>query len=49
MSLFLNANSNDASSFSGLFYEKHLKQIHLNEVYTSFTKMNLTYLIKVGE
>ncbi|XP_050690667.1 alpha-1,3-mannosyl-glycoprotein 2-beta-N-acetylglucosaminyltransferase-like isoform X3 [Eriocheir sinensis] len=31
---------------NGLFFEKHLKQIHLNAVYTSFTKMNLTYLIK---
>lgn len=31
---------------NGLFYEKHLKQIYLNDAYTSFTKMNLTYLMK---
>lgn len=33
--------------FSGLFYEKHLKYIKLNEVFVDFTKMNLNYLIKV--
>lgn len=31
---------------NGLFFEKHLKQIHLNEVFVSFTKMNLSYLSK---
>ncbi|XP_066937635.1 alpha-1,3-mannosyl-glycoprotein 2-beta-N-acetylglucosaminyltransferase isoform X1 [Macrobrachium rosenbergii] len=31
---------------NGLFYEKYLKQIHLNEVFVPFTKLNLTYLIK---
>ncbi|KAK4293579.1 hypothetical protein Pmani_033734 [Petrolisthes manimaculis] len=31
---------------NGLFYEKHLKQIHLSNIYTPFTKLNLTYLIK---
>ncbi|XP_063585102.1 alpha-1,3-mannosyl-glycoprotein 2-beta-N-acetylglucosaminyltransferase-like isoform X2 [Penaeus indicus] len=29
---------------NGLFYEKHLKQIHLNEVFVPFTKLNLSYL-----
>ncbi|UXI22337.1 phosphatidylinositol-binding clathrin assembly protein LAP [Sarcoptes scabiei] len=31
---------------NGLFYEKHLKFIQLNEKYVPFTKMNLTYLKK---
>ncbi|KAG7174647.1 Alpha-1-3-mannosyl-glycoprotein 2-beta-N-acetylglucosaminyltransferase-like, partial [Homarus americanus] len=31
---------------NGLFYEKHLKQIHLNDAYVPFSKMNLTYLLK---
>ncbi|ROT70981.1 Alpha-1,3-mannosyl-glycoprotein 2-beta-N-acetylglucosaminyltransferase [Penaeus vannamei] len=29
---------------NGLFYEKHLKQIHLNEVFVPFTKLNLSHL-----
>ncbi|KAG7199870.1 hypothetical protein KM043_014319 [Ampulex compressa] len=31
---------------NGLFYERHLKFIKLNEKYVQFTKMNLTYLLK---
>lgn len=31
---------------NGLFYEKHLKYIYLNEVPVDFTKLNLTYLLK---
>ncbi|XP_045597661.1 alpha-1,3-mannosyl-glycoprotein 2-beta-N-acetylglucosaminyltransferase isoform X2 [Procambarus clarkii] len=31
---------------NGLFYEKYLKQIHLNDVYVPFSKMNLSYLLK---
>ncbi|XP_046402951.1 alpha-1,3-mannosyl-glycoprotein 2-beta-N-acetylglucosaminyltransferase-like isoform X1 [Ischnura elegans] len=31
---------------NGLFYEKHLKYIKLNEKFVPFTKMNLTYLMK---
>lgn len=31
---------------NGLFFEKHLKYIKLNEEYVAFTKMNLTYLLK---
>lgn len=31
---------------NGLFYEKHLKYISLNDVYVPFTKKDLTYLIK---
>ncbi|XP_066909814.1 alpha-1,3-mannosyl-glycoprotein 2-beta-N-acetylglucosaminyltransferase [Halyomorpha halys] len=31
---------------NGLFYEKHLKYIHLNDKYVPFTKLNLTYLLK---
>lgn len=31
---------------NGLFYEKHLKYIKLNEDFVPFTKMNLTYLLK---
>lgn len=33
--------------FSGLFFEKHLKYIKLNEQFVPFTKMNLSYLLKV--
>lgn len=32
--------------YSGLFFEKHLKFIKLNEKSVPFTKMNLTYLLK---
>lgn len=32
---------------NGLFFEKHLKYIKLNEIFVPFTKMNLTYLLKV--
>ena len=32
--------------FSGMFYEKHLKYIKLNEKFVPFTKMNLSYLTK---
>lgn len=31
---------------NGLFYEKHLKYIKLNEQFVPFTRMNLSYLIK---
>jgi len=31
---------------NGLFFEKHLKYIYLNEVPVDFTKLNLTYLLK---
>ncbi|XP_059490145.1 alpha-1,3-mannosyl-glycoprotein 2-beta-N-acetylglucosaminyltransferase isoform X3 [Neocloeon triangulifer] len=31
---------------NGLFFEKHLKYIKLNEKFVPFTKMNLTYLLK---
>ncbi|KAL3285708.1 hypothetical protein HHI36_000238 [Cryptolaemus montrouzieri] len=31
---------------NGLFFEKHLKFIKLNEDFVPFTKMNLTYLLK---
>lgn len=31
---------------NGLFFEKHLKYIKLNEKFVPFTKMNLSYLIK---
>lgn len=31
---------------NGLFYEKHLKFIKLNEKFVPFTQMNLTYLLK---
>lgn len=31
---------------NGLFYEKYLKQIHLNDVSVQFSKMNLSYLLK---
>ncbi|XP_050427905.1 alpha-1,3-mannosyl-glycoprotein 2-beta-N-acetylglucosaminyltransferase [Adelges cooleyi] len=31
---------------NGLFYDKHLKFIYLNEVPVDFTKFNLTYLLK---
>jgi alpha-1,3-mannosyl-glycoprotein beta-1,2-N-acetylglucosaminyltransferase len=34
--------------FSGLFYEKHLKFIKLNEEFVPFTQKNLTYLLKVS-
>jgi hypothetical protein len=34
--------------FSGLFFEKHLKYIKLSEEYVAFTKLNLTYLLKVS-
>lgn len=33
--------------FSGLFFEKHLKYIKLDEDFVQFTKMNLSYLLKV--
>lgn len=33
--------------FRGLFYDTHLKHIRLNEKFVDFTKMNLTYLLKV--
>lgn len=29
-----------------MFFEKHLKYIQLNTQYVSFTKLNLTYLLK---
>lgn len=32
---------------SGMFYERHLKYIKLNTEFVYFTKMNLTYLLKV--
>ena len=32
---------------SGLFFEKHLKFIKLNTEFVPFTKMNLSYLLKV--
>lgn len=32
--------------FSGLFFEKHLKYIKLNEAFVPFTKMNLSFLTK---
>jgi len=35
------------SVFSGLYFEKHLKFIKLNEKFVPFTKMDLTYLLKV--
>lgn len=35
------------SHFSGLFFEKHLRYIKLSEHFVSFTKMNLTHLLKV--
>lgn len=35
------------SVFSGLFFEKHLKYIKLDEDFVQFTKMNLSYLLKV--
>ncbi|KAF5274808.1 hypothetical protein FQR65_LT00391 [Abscondita terminalis] len=31
---------------NGLFFEKHLKYIKLNEAFVPFTKMNLSYLMK---
>lgn len=31
---------------NGLFYEKHLKYIHLNDKFVPFTERNLTYLLK---
>ncbi|KAK9512067.1 hypothetical protein O3M35_000576 [Rhynocoris fuscipes] len=31
---------------NGLFYEKHLKHIHLNDKYVEFTDRNLSYLLK---
>lgn len=31
---------------NGLFYEKYLKYIYLNEVFVPFTQKNLTYLLK---
>lgn len=31
---------------NGLFYEKHLKYIHLNDKFVPFTEKNLTYLLK---
>ncbi|XP_012257569.2 alpha-1,3-mannosyl-glycoprotein 2-beta-N-acetylglucosaminyltransferase isoform X2 [Athalia rosae] len=31
---------------NGLFFEKHLRFIKLNDVFVPFTKMNLTYLLK---
>ncbi|RZC40632.1 alpha-1,3-mannosyl-glycoprotein 2-beta-N-acetylglucosaminyltransferase [Asbolus verrucosus] len=31
---------------NGMFFEKHLKYIKLNEKFVPFTKMNLTYLVK---
>lgn len=31
---------------NGLFYEKYLKYIHLNEKFVPFTQLNLTYLLK---
>lgn len=34
---------------NGLFFEKHLKYIKLNEVFVPFTKMNLSYLTKVSD
>lgn len=37
----------DLSHFSGLFFEKHLRYIKLSEHFVSFTKMNLTHLLKV--
>lgn len=33
---------------SGLFFDKHLKYIKLNEKKVEFTKMDLTYLLKVN-
>lgn len=35
------------SSFSGLFFDKYLKHIKLSEQFVHFTKMNLSYLLKV--
>lgn len=32
--------------FSGLFYEKHLKYIKLNEKFVPFSKMNMSYLTR---
>lgn len=34
--------------FRGLFFEKHLKFIKLNDKFVPFTKKDLTYLQKVG-
>lgn len=34
-------------SFSGLFYEKHLKFIKLNQQFVPFSQKNLTYLLRV--
>ncbi|KAL0267937.1 UNVERIFIED_CONTAM: hypothetical protein PYX00_010065 [Menopon gallinae] len=31
---------------NGMFYDKHLKYIKLNEQFVSFTKLNLSYLLK---
>lgn len=33
--------------YSGLFYEKHLKYIKLNDKAVEFTKMDLSFLHKV--
>lgn len=33
--------------FSGLYFEKHLKFIQLNNVVVPFTQMDLSYLLKV--
>lgn len=34
--------------YSGLFYEKHLKFIKLNDKFVPFTQRNLTFLLKVN-
>lgn len=34
---------------SGLFFEKHLKYIKLNDLFVPFTKMDLNYLLKVSD
>lgn len=34
--------------FSGLFFEKHLKYIKLNESPVDFTKLNMSYLLRVS-
>lgn len=34
--------------FSGLFFDKYLRYIKLSEEFVPFTKMNLSYLLKVS-
>lgn len=42
------ANNDNLLFNSGLFFDKYLKHIKLSEDFVQFTKINMSYLLKVG-